>query len=142
MAVIVERRYSEAIHPLHAVLLAGALSLFLAAALSDLAYARTHEIQWTNFAAWLIAGGLVFTSIALIFVIVDLCRAHRRARGIVLYGILLLAMWVVAFFNALMHARDAWAAMPDGLVMSVVTVVIACVATWLGFHTARIGGTR
>ena len=142
MAVIIERRYSEAIHPVHAVLLAGAFSLFLAAALSDLTYSRTFEIQWINFAAWLIAGGLVFAGIALVFVIIDLCRAHRRVRGIGPYAVLVLVMWIVGFFNALMHARDAWASMPAGLVLSAITVVIGFVALWLGFHTARIGDTR
>jgi uncharacterized membrane protein len=39
----------------------------------------------------------------------------------------------VAFVNALMHARDAWASMPIGLVLSVIVAVLACVATWLGF---------
>ena len=47
------------IHPLHAALLAGTVPLFLGALLSDIAYARTYEIQWANFASWLIVGGLV-----------------------------------------------------------------------------------
>ena len=82
MTIIIERRYSEAIHPIHALLLAGTIPLFLGAALSDFAYASTYEIQWSNFASWLIVGGLIFTGVALVFAIVDLCRAHRRARGI------------------------------------------------------------
>ncbi|MGB6104472.1 MAG: DUF2231 domain-containing protein [Pusillimonas sp.] len=142
MAVIIERRYSEAIHPLHALLLAGIIPLFLGAALSDAAYAATYEIQWSNFASWLIAGGLVFGGIALIFAIIDLCRAHRRARGIVLYAAILLLMWVLGFFNALMHARDAWASMPIGLVLSVIVVVLAGAAAWFGFCTPRIGGRK
>ena len=81
MAVIVERRYSTVIHPLHAVLLAGTVPLFLGAALSDAAYASTYEIQWNNFASWLIVGGLAFASIALLLAIIDLCRANRRASG-------------------------------------------------------------
>jgi uncharacterized membrane protein len=133
----IERRYSTVIHPLHAVLLAGALPLFLGAALSDVAYARSYHIQWSNFASWLIAGGLVLAGIALIFAIVDLFRAERRARGVMLYGVVLLATWLVGFFNALMHARDAWASMPAGLVMSVVVVVLALVATWLAFSRPR-----
>ena len=141
MAVIIERRYAEMIHPLHAVLLAGTIPLFLGALLSDWAYASSYHIQWNNFASWLIVGGLFFAGIALVFAIVDLLRAHRRARGIGLYALVLLASWVVGFFNALMHARDAWASMPTGLILSVVTVVLACVATWLGFHTRRIGVT-
>ncbi|WP_442596570.1 DUF2231 domain-containing protein [Parapusillimonas sp. JC17] len=142
MTIIIERRYSEAIHPIHALLLAGTIPLFLGAALSDFAYASTYEIQWSNFASWLIVGGLIFTGVALVFAIVDLCRAHRRARGIGLYVVLLLVTLVLGFFNALTHARDAWAVMPTGLALSVIVTVLACVATWFGFGTPRIGGAK
>jgi uncharacterized membrane protein len=120
------------------VLLAGTVPLFLGAALSDAAYGMTYEVQWTNFAAWLIVGGMVFASLALVFAIVDLFRANR-ARGVVVYAALLLALWVLGFWNALMHARDAWATMPAGLLLSVVVTLLACVATWIGFSTPRDG---
>jgi glucose/arabinose dehydrogenase len=84
----------------------------------------------------------VFAGIALVFAIVDLFRAHRRGRGIGLYFLILLATWVVGFFDALMHARDAWGSMPGGLILSVIVTLLACVATWLGFCTPRIGGTK
>lgn len=141
MAVIVERSYSRTIHPLHAVLLAGTIPLFLGATLADAAYASNYEIQWKNFASWLIAGGLVLAAIALIFTIVDLFRADRRAPGIVPYVVLLLAICVLGLLNALMHARDAWASMPSGLVMSIAVTVLACAAAWLGFRRPRIGET-
>lgn len=140
MAVVVQYRYSEAIHPLHAVLLAGTIPLFLGALLNDLAYSRTFEIQWSNFASWLIVGGLIFAGLALIFALVDVCRARHRAPGIGAYFVLLLATWVVGFFSALMHARDAWAMMPGGLILSAVTTLLACLATWLGFRTPRFAG--
>lgn len=139
MAVITEHRYSSIIHPIHAVLLAGTIPLFLGALLSDWAYASSYHIQWNNFASWLIVGGLFFSGIALLFAIVDLCRASRRAPGIGLYVLLLLATWVVGFFNALWHARDAWASMPAGLVLSIICALLACVATWMGFRARRIG---
>ena len=142
MAITTEYRYSALIHPLHAVLLAGTVPLFLGAALSDYAYFSSYEIQWNNFASWLIAGGLLLAGVALLFAIIDLCRASRRAPGIFLYAVVLLVTWVVGFYNALMHARDAWASMPSGLVMSVIVAVLACVATWSGFHARRIGGTK
>lgn len=142
MAVITERRYPSVIHPIHAVLLAGTLPLFLGAVLSDWAYASSYQIQWNNFSSWLIVGGLVFAGIALVFAIVDLCRASRRAPGAGLYTLVLLATWVVGLFNALMHARDAWAGMPAGLVMSIVCALLALVATWMGFRTRRIGGMK
>ena len=142
MAVTIESRYSRSIHPLHAVLLAGTVPLFLCATLSDAGYASTYEIQWSNFASWLVVGGLVFGGIALIFAIADLSRPARRAPGIGVYVALLLATWVVGFLNALMHARDAWGSMPGGLVLSVIGTVLACVATWFGFATPRFGRVK
>lgn len=142
MSHIINRRYSQTVYPLHAVFLAGTFPLFLGAALSDAAYASTYEIQWSNFASWLIAGGLLFAGIALIFAIVDLCRSSRRTPGVVLYAIILLATWVLGFLNALMHARDAWASMPTGLILSIIVTVLAIAATWFGFCTPRIGGTK
>jgi len=143
MEVIIERRYSEAIFPLHALLLAGTVPLFLSAALSDAAYASTYEIQWSNFASWLIVGGLIFAGLALLFAIVDLCiPSRRRARGAGWYALILLITWVLGFVDALLHARDAWAAMPAGLALSVIVTLLACVAAWFGFCTPRIGGMK
>lgn len=142
MAHTLERRYSQVVYPLHAILLAGTIPFFLGAALSDIAYARSFNIQWNNFASWFLVGGLVFAGIALVFAIVDLCRAHRRAPGIGWYALILLVTWVVGFCDALIHARDAWASMPTGLILSVIVTLLACVATWFGFCTPRIGGTK
>ncbi len=141
MAVIVQYRYSEAIHPLHAVLLSGSFALFLGALLSDIAYAKTFHIQWSNFASWLIVGGLIFSGVALVFAIADLCRAHRRVPGIAAYTILLAATWLVGLFNALMHARDAWAMMPGGLILSTIGTLLAALATWVGFRTPHFVGS-
>ncbi|MVW70076.1 DUF2231 domain-containing protein [Bordetella sp. 15P40C-2] len=138
MNVIVEPRYAPTVHPLHGVLLAGALALFLGTLLSDVAYSKTFEIQWKNFSSWMLAGALLFSGVALVCAIVGIFRPIQRARGFVPYAIVLLVTWVVGFLNALMHARDAWASMPTGLVMSVITFVLACIATWLGFRTPHV----
>lgn len=142
MATTTSYRYSDVIHPLHQVLLAGSVPLWLGAALSDAAYASTYEIQWNNFASWLIAGALIFCGLALIATIIDLCRAHRRGQGIGIYALVLLVTWIIGFLNALMHARDAWASMPTGLYMSVVVAVLACVTTFMAFRSRRIGVTK
>lgn len=129
-----EPLWATAVHPVHAVLLAGAFPLFLGAALSDVAYGKTYQIQWTNFASWLIAGGLVFAGLALLWALVDLVRPWRRAHGGVVYAVVMLALFVLGFVNALVHARDAWAVMPAGLVLSVVVTVLAAVAIALGLR--------
>ena len=93
--------------------------MFLGALLSDFAYSSSYQIQWINFASWLIAGGLVFGGLALLWALIDLLRADRRGAARCVYFLLLLATWVLGFINALVHAKDAWATMPAGLILSV-----------------------
>ncbi len=142
MASIVDRAHPRAIHPFHAVMLAGTVPLFLGALLADYAYWSSYQVEWSNFAAWLIAGALVFGAVALVYAVADLFRAGRRDARSLAYAGVLLATWVLGFLNALHHARDAWAIMPAALVLSVIVTVLACVATWIGFSSLRAGGAR
>lgn len=145
MAAIVDHARPSAIHPLNAILLAAAIPLFLGALLSDIAYAKTYEIQWTNFASWLLAGGLFISAIALVCAIVELVRGDRSEGRRVVYFVLLLATWVLGFIDALVHARDAWATMPTGLILSLIVTALACTAKWIAFASLcpghRAGGT-
>jgi len=125
--------------PLHAILLAGTVPLFLGALLSDIAYYMSYQIQWSNFAAWLIAGGLLFCGLALLFALANLVRARRKAGRPTLYLLLLLVTWVLGLINAFEHAKDAWAVMPAGLVLSVIVSILACVAAGLGLSNLRSG---
>lgn len=135
-----ERPARNGPNPLHGMLLAGAFPLFLGAALSDYAYASTYHIQWSHFASWLIAGGLVFCGLALICALIGIFRpASSRGLSLV-YFLLLLVTWVLGFINALVHARDAWAMMPTGLTLSIVIAVLSFVATWIGFISRKSGG--
>lgn len=49
---------------------------------------------------------------------------------------------MIGFWNALHHARDAWAIMPMALVLSVIVTLLALLATWAGFASLRTGGAR
>lgn len=138
MIPTLENRYAPAGRPMHAVFLAGMFPLFLGAALGDAAYAQSFDIQWNNFASWLLVGALLFSGIALVLGIIDLLRPARRVAGAVAYVLALLALWVVGIFNALIHARDAWGSMPAGLVLSVLAVVLACAVLWLGFRAPQM----
>jgi uncharacterized membrane protein len=128
------------IHPLHAYLLASATTLLVGALLSDVAYFKISEIQWKNFATWLMLGGLVFGGLALLWALIDIFRARAGTRRpSVLYFVILLAAWAVGVINQLVHAKDAFATMPEGLILSVVMAVLALIATVLGFSTSRTG---
>jgi uncharacterized membrane protein len=109
--------------------------LFLGALLSDYAYWSSHQIEWSNFASWLTAGGLVVCAAALLFAVMDIVQTTGRGASLV-YTVMLFATWVLGFINALVHARDAWAVMPTGLVLSLVVAVLACGSAWIGLSRA------
>lgn len=135
----IPRRYRSKPTPLHATLLAGTVPLFLGALLSDIAYFRSYQIQWSNFASWLIAGGLVFCGLALLFAVANLVRATRKKGRPLTYFLLVLVTWLLGFVNALEHAKDAWASMPLGLLLSLIVTLLACIATWIGLTSLRSG---
>ena len=65
MVALTEPMRPRPLHPLHAILLAFPFPLFLGALLSDLAYGASYHVQWANFSAWLIAGGLLVGAFAM-----------------------------------------------------------------------------
>jgi uncharacterized membrane protein len=123
-------------HPLHAVLLAGTVPLFVGALLSDLAYANSYQIQWKNFASWLLVGGLVFAGLTLLMAVIYAFRAAARTTRQVIYLVLLLVVWASGFIDELVHTGDAWASMPAALILSTLVAVLALATTWLGYANA------
>ncbi len=130
------------LHPLHGALLAGTVPLFLGGLLSDYAYTSSYHIQWANFASWLIAGGLVFGGFALLCAVIGLFRHSRKSTLAIIYTLLLVVTWVLGFINSLVHAKDAWASMPSGLILSVIVLLLACASTWIGLAKFGVGGTK
>lgn len=141
MAVPYERVRPRTLHPINAIFLAATIPLFLGALLSDVAYYRTYEIQWNNFASWLLAGGLVFGALAVVAALFALFGRERRGGAVTLYFVLVLAAWVVGLVSAFHHARDAWATMPGGLWLTLLATALACAAKWIAFSGMRAGGT-
>jgi uncharacterized membrane protein len=135
------RTFERSPAPLYSILLAGTVPLFLGVLLSDVAYSSTFEIQWKNFASWLLVGALVFAGFALLWGFVDFVRGDRADRRPILYLALLLAAWVLGFIDALVHAKDAWASMPAALILSVIVAVLAIAAAWVRL-SPRAGGGR
>ena len=131
-------RANRIIHPLHAVLLVSSFPLFLGALLSDWAYYFTYQIQWINFAAWLNVGAMLFLGAALLLTAIDFLRADvARDRSSILHLLVVLATFILGFIAALVHAKDAWATMPSGLILSFIVLLLAIWSVWLGFATLR-----
>lgn len=126
----------RSLHPLHLLLVSSAFPLFLGALLADIAYAQTYEIQWTNFASWLLVGAMVFAVPALVWGLVSLALPTARTPVRFWYVGLLGLTCVLGFVNCLVHAMDAWQKMPQALVWSVVCVLTIAATLWFA-----LGGT-
>jgi len=122
--------------PLHPTLMAVPTTCFVGALLTDITYAQTAEMMWTNFSAWLISAGVVLGWLACIAGIVDLV-GRRFALAPVpapVYAIGILAVMILATFNLLIHTRDAWTSVvPWGVTLSAITVVVLVFTTVIGW---------
>ena len=103
---------------------------FVGALIFDAVYANTAEVLWFKAAAWLIAIGLLF---AILPRLIDLLRVWfpgarpRAAAEMAGFWLSLLAI-AAAIVNAFVHSRDAYAVMPTGLWLSVLTVLLFALA--------------
>ena len=122
-------------HPLHPLLVPFPMVCFIGALVNDIVYANTADMQWANFAVWLLTAGLVLGALAVLTGLIDYA-GDRRVRSLpaaLVHGggnvvVMLLALW-----NVFVHSRDAWTSvMPTGLILSIVTVLLMGVTGWLG----------
>lgn len=134
--------YEIPARPGYAILFTAAVPLLLGALLSDWAYSRTEVVQWKNFASWLNAGAVFIMGLALAWTLLALIRAGlTRRRAPLLFVILTAAVFVLGFVNALVHAKDAFAAMPAGLILSLIVFLLSLAAVWAGLGMS-IKGAR
>jgi uncharacterized membrane protein len=122
-------------HPIHPMLIPVPIVCFVGALVTDIAYACTAEMMYADFSAWLLLVGIVFGVLAAIAGLIDflgnrLIRQQRPAWPHLIGNVVVL---VLAFFNNLIHTRDAWTSvMPAGLILSILTVLVLPVTAWFG----------
>ncbi|MEO6153483.1 MAG: DUF2231 domain-containing protein [Croceibacterium sp.] len=130
--------------PVHAMLVPFPIVCFTGAMLTDIVYARTAAMMWTNFSAWLLAFGMLTGVIAALFGMLDFLLAGPvRPRIGWFHWIGSTTVLVLALFNNFVHARDGWTSVvPTGLTLSILTVLALIVTGFLGHsipyrHVAR-----
>jgi uncharacterized membrane protein len=129
---ILSREIRSSLTSVAAVCFAGAL-------LTDLAYIQSPDMQWTNFSAWLLAVGLVFSVLALLTAIVTFIgRGRRVSSSGWLYAVAAIIVMVLELFNNFIHSRDAWISVwPTGLALSVASVAMMAVAAALHIRNLK-----
>lgn len=127
---------ASAPHPVHAILLAFPIALFTSALVTDIAYLKTAELQWSNFSQWLISGALLFGGLVLAWALVSLALGWRGAERIrrLVYAGVLAVMWVLGLINIFKHSQDGWSSVETfGLVLSILCALLALAAGVLAF---------
>src|SRR3982751_6070919 len=84
MAETVPRRESGVARvtaPVYLLLFPIPVVLFIAALVTDVAYAKSANIMWLNFSEWLIAAGLLFGALAAIVLIVEFIASRAIRTG-------------------------------------------------------------
>ena len=135
-------------HPLHPMLVPFPIVGFLGALVTDIAYAQTANVQWSNFSIWLITGGLVSGGFAALTGMIDYLgdAQVRQKKPATPHMLLNIAVYVIEIFNAFVHSRDGWTAVvPTGLTLSVLSAVLLGASAWLGgslVYKHRVGVAR
>ena len=116
------------------------IACFTCALATDIAYVQTANMMWADFSAWLLAVGMAGGVVAAVAGFVSLMagRRGRTQQSVWPVAIGSLLVLVIAFFNNLVHSRDAWTSvMPAGLALSVATVLVLLVTAWLAASAGR-----
>lgn len=129
---------SRVAHAAYALLNPIPFGFFVAALVFDITYARSGEILWVKAAAWLIVIGLLFAILPRLINLVHVWRPANRAPGAekLEFGLNLAAI-VAAIVNAFVHSRDAYTAVPQGVWLSALTVLLLS----LGFVVLAVQAT-
>ncbi len=113
---------------------------FVAALIFDVVYAYSPDVQWGKGAAWLISIGLLFAIIPRLINLVHVWFIRSRPVASVErfdFWLNLLAI-VAAIVNAFVHTRDAYAVIPQGIWLSVFTVILLSVGRII-LATQKVG---
>jgi uncharacterized membrane protein len=107
-------------------------------------YYSTSLMQWANFSAWLITGGLVVALVAAIFLMIDVLLGRTGPlHRLEFAGLAVVA--VLSIFNALIHSRDAWTSVvPQWIAISAIVAMLLIAMSFRGWSVtaARVRDPR
>ena len=125
--------------PLHPFFIGLGGALLMAALFTDYMYCSNSLMQWANFSAWLITGGLVLALIAVIFLLIDFMLG--RVGAIRWFDFALVgAAAILSLVNIFVHTRDGWTSVvPTGITLSIIVTILLLAAGLRGWCVTTIG---
>ncbi|WP_454886804.1 DUF2231 domain-containing protein [Sphingomonas oryzagri] len=113
-------------------------ALLMAALFTDYMYSSNSLMQWANFSAWLITGGLILALISAIVLILDFVLGRAGPIRWLDFG-LLAAAAVLSIVNDFIHTRDGWTSVvPSGITISAIVTILLVVAGLRGWCVTAI----
>src|SRR3546814_20927212 len=98
---------------------------FVAALIFDAIYSRNGDVLWVKAAAWLITLGLIFAILPRLINLFHVWRLSNRSSFVEKSDFWLNLVAIAAgIINAFVHSRDEYGSMPDGLILSILTVLL------------------
>jgi uncharacterized membrane protein len=123
---------------LHPHLVCFGSALLIGAFAADVMYYTSSLWQWANFAAWLIAAGLVMALLSTILLVIDFITG-RAGRISWIRFIVVAAAALLSLLNIFVHSRDAWTSVvPQGIGLSVVVSLLLLVAAFGGWRVTTV----
>jgi len=119
--------------PLHPFFVSLGGALLMAALFTDFMYSSNSLMQWANFSAWLITGGLILALIAAIVLVIDVALGRAGPIRWLDFGLLAVAA-LLSIVNVFIHTRDAWTSVvPSGITLSAIVTILLAVAGLRGW---------
>ncbi len=117
-------------------------TLLIAALFTDYMYSSNSLMQWSNFSAWLILGGLVLALVSAIVLATEMLL-HRTGPIRWLDFAVLAVAAILSIFNEFIHARDAWTTVvPSGIMLSAIVAVLLIFAGLRGWTVTAVEAAR
>lgn len=124
--------------PVHPFFIGLGGSLLMAALFTDYMYSSNSLMQWANFSAWLITGGLVLALISAIVLLIEFVLGRTGPIRWLDFG-LVAAAAILSLVNVFVHTRDAWTSVvPTGITLSVIVTILLLVAGLRGWCVTTI----
>jgi len=132
---------SDPVHirrPFHPFFVGLGGALLITALFTDFMYSSNALMQWANFSAWLITGGLILALISAVVLVIDFALGRAGPIRWLDFG-LLAAAAVLSIVNVFIHTRDAWTSVvPSGITISAIVTVLLAVAGLRGWCVTAI----
>ncbi len=132
-------------HPIHPMLIPFPIAFFIATFVCDLAYWQSANAIWAMAAIWLLGAGIVMAALAAVAGLTDVLGDRRiRALNDVWWhaggNVIVVLIQIVSWY--LRYTQGASAAVPTGLVLSLIVVCLLVFTGWKGWdmvYRGRVG---